>query len=195
MLARVASEVGASERTLRRAVRSGLIHSIDPHSSRIEVPEEEITWVCSHWPLVGRLRVLLRTEPSVELAVLFGSVATGGDVSGVSDVDVLVAVRNPRTDAMTTLRERLAGGLGADVQLVSLERARHNPHLLAEIARDGRPLVDRAALWPSLLRDVRRTRAQTERAGRELHQGAQAALDYFRKLAATRAETPLSLGS
>jgi predicted nucleotidyltransferase len=195
VLARVASEVGASERTLRRAARSGLIRGVDTHSPRIEVPEEEIAWVRSHWPLVGRLRVLLRTEPNVELAVLFGSVARGDDVSGVSDVDVLVAVRNLRADAMEALRERLASGLGADVQLVSLERARRNPHLLAEIVRDGRPLVDRGALWPSLLADVRRTRAQTDRASRELHQAAQAALDYFRALAAARAETPLSLGS
>jgi predicted nucleotidyltransferase len=195
MLARVASEVGASERTLRRAVRSGLIRGIDPHSPRIEVPEEEIAWVRSHWPLVGRLRVLLRTERNVELAVLFGSVARGDDVSEVSDVDLLVAIRNLRADAMEALRERLTSGLGADVQLVSLERARRNPHLLAEITRDGRPLVDRGSLWPPLLAHARRTRAQTDRAGRELHQSAQTALGYFRRLAATRAETALSLGS
>jgi len=36
------------------------------------------------------------------------------------------------------------------VQVVSLEDAKKNPRLLAEVVREGRVLVDRDRTWPSL---------------------------------------------
>jgi predicted nucleotidyltransferase len=195
VLKRLADEVGASERTLRRGVGSQLIRAQRPSSRRLLLSEEEATWVRLHWPLVSQLRAALRTEPNVELAVLFGSTARGDDVAGASDLDLLVELRRSSPGALEALRQRLSRQLPTEVQIVPLEAAWRNPRLLSEVLRDGRPLVDREQAWLSLRAQARQTQAQADRLGGELREGAQAALGYFQGLAAERARLPVEAGS
>jgi predicted nucleotidyltransferase len=191
VLRELAEEVDVSERTLRRGVSSELIRARRPSSRRLLLSEPEIEWVRSHWRLVSELRAALRTEPNVELAVLFGSVARGDDVTGISDVDLLVGLRRPAPGALQVLRTRLGARLSTKVQLVPLEAARRNPRLLAELVRDGRPLVDRERSWQRLQAQAGRAGVQADQLGDDLHESARAALSYFRELAAARARSPV----
>lgn len=188
VLGQLASEVGVHERTLRRAAGCGLIRARRPSSRRLLLSEEEGRWVRSHWQLASQLLAALRTEPNLELAVLFGSVARGDDVAGVSDVDLLVELRSPYPGAIEALRRRLNARVEPTVQLAPLRAVRRDPQLLVEVSRDGRPLVDRSRLWPALRAHAGRTQAQAEEAGRELQEGAGAAVGYFQRLAAARAQ-------
>jgi len=187
-LAGLAREVGVHERTLRRAVGSGLIRAQRPSSRRLSLSEQEMTWVRSHWRLVGQLLAALRTEPNVELGVLFGSVARGAEVKGVSDIDLLVELRRQSPGAIEALRQRLGERLHVSVELVPLQAVLRDPGVLSEVLRDGRPLVDRAGLWPALQARRAQTQVQADRAGRELHEQARAAVGYFQRLAAERAQ-------
>jgi predicted nucleotidyltransferase len=187
VLEELAREVEVHERTLRRAVSGGLIRARRPSSHRLALSERETAWVRSHWPLVGRLLAALRTEPNVELGVLFGSVARGTDVEGLSDVDLLVELRRSSPGALEALRGRLGERVQANVELVPLEAARRDPILLSEVLRDGRPMVDRAGIWPGLQAQRDRTAAQADRAGRASQRNAREALSYFQRLAAERA--------
>jgi predicted nucleotidyltransferase len=153
-----------------------------------------MAWVRSHWSLVSQLLAILRTEPNVELAVLFGSVARGSDVEDASDVDLLVELRRPFPGALEALRHRLAERLQPAVELVPLRVAVRDPHLLAEVLRDGRPLVDRGHLWPKLQAQRGETQAHADRAGRRLHKEAHAAVGYFQRLAAERALSSTGAG-
>ncbi len=194
-LQKLADEVGVSERTLRRGVGSGLVRARRPSSRRLVLSEEEASWIRVHWPLVSRLRAALRTEPSLELAVLFGSAARGDDVAGVSDLDLLVELRRPRPGALEALRVRLNRQLPAEAQLVSLDDARRNPRLLSEVLRDGRPLVDREQSWSRLQADAEQIDIRADRQASESHEEARAALGYFQRLAAARAHSPVGAGS
>lgn len=194
VLRQLADEVGVSERTLRRAVGSGLIRARRPSSRRLLLSEEEATWVRLHWSSVGRLRSALRTEPNLDLAVLFGSAARGDDVEGASDLDLLVGLRRPLPGALEALRLRLSRQLPVAVQLVPVEAVRRNPRLLSEVLRDGRPLVDREQSWSRLRAQASQARAQASRLEGESREGARVALAYFQELAAARARSPLVTG-
>lgn len=191
VLEQLASEVGVSERTLRRAVNGGLIRARRPSARRLLLSDPEVAWVRSHWSLVSQLLAALRTEPNLKLVVLFGSVARGDEVKGVSDVDLMVDFRNPFPGALEVLRLRLNRQLPAELQLVPLEGAIHNPRLLAEVLRDGRPLVDREQSWSRLQARAEDAQAEADHVGGELRVGAQVALGYFQRLAAARARSPV----
>ncbi|HWY17240.1 MAG TPA: nucleotidyltransferase domain-containing protein [Solirubrobacteraceae bacterium] len=193
-LRRLADEVGVSERTLRRGVGSELIRARRISSHRLVVAEGEAEWVRLHWSLIGRLRGALRTEPNLELVVLFGSVARGDDLAGISDVDLLVELRRPYPGALEALRGRLNERVRPDVQLVPLKGALRDPGLLAEVLRDGRPLVDRSGSWPELRAQAEQAHTQADRAGREIQEGARAAIGYFQRLAAARAQASVGAG-
>jgi predicted nucleotidyltransferase len=187
VLEELAREVGVHERTLRRAVSGGLIHARRPSSHRLSISEGETAWIRSHWSLIGQLLAALRTEPNVELGVLFGSVARGTDVEGISDVDLLVELRRSSPGVLDALRQRLGERVQANVELVPLKAARRDSILLSEVLRDGRPLVDRGGIWPGLQAQRDRTTSEADRAGRELRRDARDALSYFQRLAAERA--------
>jgi predicted nucleotidyltransferase len=191
VLEQLASGVGVSERTLRRAVNSGLIRAQRPSARRFLLSDPEAAWVRSHWELVGQLLATLRTEPNLKLVVLFGSVARGDEVKGVSDVDLMVEFRRSFPGALEALRLRLNRQLPVEAQLVPLEGARRNPRLLSEVLRDGRPLVDREQSWSHLQARAGEAQAQADQMGDELRVGAQVALGYFQRLAAVRAHSPL----
>ncbi|HEX5853038.1 MAG TPA: nucleotidyltransferase domain-containing protein [Solirubrobacteraceae bacterium] len=193
-LERLAVEVGVNERTLRRAVGLELIHAQRPSSRRLVLSDSEVAWVRSRWPVVSVLLAALRTEPNVELAVLFGSVAREADATDGSDIDILIELRRPLPGALEALHARLAGALGSDVELVPMRSAERDPHLLAEILRDGRPLVDRGDLWPVLQEKRASTQARARQEGRTLQTEARAAVGYFQRLATERA-APLPTGA
>ncbi|MGO9883298.1 MAG: type VII toxin-antitoxin system MntA family adenylyltransferase antitoxin [Solirubrobacteraceae bacterium] len=121
----------------------------------------EREYVRRSWKLLSALRAALRTEHNVRFALLFGSVARGTDAPG-SDVDVLVALRDPDLRRIVELSAKLTAATGRNVDVVRLEDAQSEPSFLADVITDGRVLVDREGVWPRL-----RSREPTlRRAGR-----------------------------
>jgi len=163
----LAGELRVSERTLRRAVADGTIRGSRPSVRRLTISQGERDWVLRYWPMIARVRAALRTEPSVRLAVLFGSRARGRD-HGRSDLDVLLELDGASPGRLAALEERLTAVAGQDVQLVWLGDAQGSASLMAEVLRDGRVLVDRAGLWPRLKRRERRVVEAARRQDQEL---------------------------
>lgn len=150
-LDRLAGEIGVSGRTLRRAGERQTIRVTRRGPRAVSVSAREYEYVRRHWSLLERALQVLRTRPTVRLAVLFGSVARG-DADATSDVDVLVrTVGGWREQAETAFA--LENALQRPVQLVSLERA--PPLLLSDVLRDGRVLADRDGDWARLKRRSR----------------------------------------
>jgi predicted nucleotidyltransferase len=175
-LSRLASTLDTSERTLRRAAGIGLLKADRVSERCLRVPDAELRYLKSHWSLLAALRAALRTEPNVELGVLFGSVARGTDGER-SDVDILVGVRDPDRFRVLELQDRLAQALGRRIDVVSLADAERSPWLLAEILDEGRVLVDRAGSWPAMAARAEHVRARGER---ELDDRARVVLDRIR---------------
>lgn len=145
----LAEEIGVSERTLRRAVRQGALRAERPTPRTLELPMSERRYVRRSWSLLSTLRNALRTEQSVRFALLFGSASTGMDTAG-SDVDVLVALRDPSLDRVVDLGEKLTAACGRPVDVIRIEDAEADPGLLADVLAEGRVLVDRERLWPRM---------------------------------------------
>ena len=80
----------------RRAVVQDLLRAERPSPRTLEIPVKEREFLRRSWQLLSLLRKALRTEPTVALAVLFGSAARG-EMHSESDVDVLVALRRALT--------------------------------------------------------------------------------------------------
>ena len=116
---------------------------------RYETSLREEAYLRRQWPLLRELRDAFRTEPSVRLAVLFGSQATGR-AGTRSDVDLLVALTDPAAARIAQLTGRLERRLGRDVQLVRLQDAERTPSVMADALEQGRVLVDRDGGWPGL---------------------------------------------
>ncbi len=70
----LATELGAEERTLRRAVAQGTIHCRRQGPRRTRLPPGEEDYLRRHWGLLLELRKALRTERKVRLAVLYEQV-------------------------------------------------------------------------------------------------------------------------
>lgn len=145
----LAEEIGVSDRTLRRAVNEGTLRATRPSPRKLELPLGESLYTRLHWPLLAKLRSVLRTERNVRFAMLFGSTARGED-SERSDIDVMVSLRD--SDYMRTLDlgARLEEAVGREVDVVLLEDAEEDPTFLAMALEDGRVLVDREDVWPGL---------------------------------------------
>ena len=166
-LALLAREVGVHERTLRRAIAEGSLRGVRPSPRTLAVSLSEREYVRRSWKLLSTLRGALRTEHNVRFALLFGSVARGTAAPG-SDVDVLVALRDPDLARVVELSNKLTASTGRRVDVIRLEDAESEPSFLADVIVDGRVLVDREGLWPRLrsrepsLRQTDRVR-QTQR--------------------------------
>lgn len=141
-----ASELGCSERTLRRYINGGMLRGRRVARGQLELSQAEAAYLRGHWRLLSKLMEVLRTERDVRLAVLFGSTATGEDTP-VSDVDVLIAHRRSEWRAQAGVQRRLRRALGTPVDVVTLEQAEAQPSLLADVMREGRVLIDRDGLW------------------------------------------------
>ncbi len=161
-LQEMADNLNVNERTLRRAWALGTLRGTRVTPYRLELPLDERMYLRSHWQTLSRLRSALRTEPNVSMAVVFGSVARGDD-DDASDLDLLVALRDPGLQPQVALTERLRGRTGMALEVVALEDAWRRPSLMLEILRDGRVLVDRDARWQDLRAQDERIRARARR--------------------------------
>jgi predicted nucleotidyltransferase len=148
-LRHLAVELSIPERTLRRAVADGLVHGRRVSPRRFHAPLREESYLRSHWKLLSELRSALRTEPNIELAVLFGSTAVGSDHER-SDIDILVVMRKTDMARVADLAQRLTDRLGREIQPVRLHDAERSPTLMASILKQGRVLVDRERRWSAL---------------------------------------------
>lgn len=174
-LAILSQQVGVSERTLRRAFNEGAIHGERVSPRRLKLSASEKSYVLNRWSLISSLRAVLRTEPNVSFALLFGSAARGDD-RPASDVDLLVEARDSSFGRLIDLGLKLEGALGRRVEILSLEDAEENPLLLREAFRDGRVLIDRGDRWPRL-RAHREEKGGSETWSRDRRQRALAAID------------------
>lgn len=87
-----------------------------------------------------RLRQILAGFPAVRLAVLFGSTARGRRTAR-SDVDLGVLLEEDDPSQLWPIDAAAGTALRRTIDLVDLRRA--PPLLRFEIARDGRPLLER----------------------------------------------------
>jgi predicted nucleotidyltransferase len=163
-LGHTAAKVGASERTLRRYIGTGLLRGRRVGDT-LELPASEERYLIERHALLAGLRAALRTERNVRLAVLFGSVATGDDRDD-SDVDLVVDLTAGGQSDLAALRRRLQSAIDRRVQLVALEDAERFPSLLVDVLEDGRVLIDRDDLWTSVVssRELVVKRARREQA-------------------------------
>jgi predicted nucleotidyltransferase len=145
----LAEQVGASERTLRRAFAEGALRGSRISPRTFQIPLSEREYIRRHWPLLASLRSALRTEPNVRFALLFGSSALGTDTPD-SDVDLLVDLRDARFERLIDLRTKLKDAIGRHVDLVELGDAERELAFLAQVVSVGRVLVDRRGVWPRL---------------------------------------------
>ena len=172
----LAADLGADERTLRRAVAQGTVHCRRPGPRKIKLAPRETEYLRDHWALLSGLRRALRTERHVRLAVLYGSMARG-DADAGSDLDLLVALSGDEDPLATVqLSRRLAGVAAREVDVARLDRIEENaPLLLERVLDEGRVIVDRDGLWADLQRRRRAIRARAERSyRRQMREAAEA---------------------
>jgi predicted nucleotidyltransferase len=146
-LASLATELGTTDRTLRRAVRDGLVRCVRSSPRKLDVPIGEQAYLQANWSLLAQLRAALRTEPSLRAAVLFGAYARGEQQP--SSLDLLVDAEPGA--GLRRVAARLRSRLELPLRLVALTDAEKAPVLLAEIVREGRVLVDREGGWSRLV--------------------------------------------
>lgn len=176
-LREVAATIDADERTLRRAASRGAVRC-EPlvERRRVVVPDDERDYLKAHWPLLSALQRTFRTEPSVRLAVLYGSSARGDDTEE-SDVDILVVLRDEQPADTLRLATRLRRELGRPVDVASLSRVKQqSPLLLLQVLTDGRVIVDRDGLWTDLKSRRDAIRQRTRRARRRQRERTAAVL-------------------
>lgn len=95
----------------------------------------------------------------------------------MSDVDMLVVMRDPSLDRMVDLAAKLTAITGRPVDLVRLEEAERQPSFLADVMETGRVLVDRDEIWTRLRKSEPRLRRQARTRDSQDVQTALAALD------------------
>lgn len=163
LIQELARDLGAEERTLRRAASQGAMRCRRPGPRRLRLAVGEREYLRSHWGLLAGLRRALRTERRVRLAVLYGSLARG-DEDADSDLDLLVSFADERSSDSFRLATRLERTAGRKVDVARLERVEADaPLLLDRVLDEGRVLVDREGSWQRL-RDRRRAiRARAQR--------------------------------
>jgi hypothetical protein len=171
----LAAELGVNERTLRRAVDDGAIRGSRISPRRLKLSPAEESYVLQAWPLLGRLRALLRTERNVRFAALFGSRARG-DERPDSDIDLLVVLDDDAVSRQFGLERRLEAALSLPVQVVTVDDARRAPLLLASAIEDCRVLVDRNDGRRVLQTDYPSIARAAEAADAALRTDAQAAI-------------------
>lgn len=162
----LASDLGADERTLRRAAAQGTIRCRRPGPRRIRLDPGEERYLRAHWNLLAALRQALRTERGVRLAVLYGSVARG-DEDTSSDIDLLVHLADDAPLGRIALANRLSDVAGREVDIARLDRIDAGaPLLLARVLDEGRVIADRDGIWADLQDRRRAIHARAERSYR-----------------------------
>jgi uncharacterized protein len=172
----LAAELGADERTLRRAVSRGTVRGHRPGQRRLQLAPAERDYLRGHWPVLNALTRALRTEPNVRLAVLYGSVARGDD-GPEADLDLLVDLRDDTARAASALSRRLERAMARDVDVARLGPVLGRSRLLLlEALDEGRVIVDRDRRWPDLLARRPRLRESADRAAEAERKAAAAAI-------------------
>ena len=174
-LQELAAELGAPERTLRRAVETRTLRCRRPTPRTLILDDAERDYVHRNWRLLQTLREALRTEPNVKLAVLFGSTARG-DAGPRSDVDLLVAWKDWSRARPGALLAKLEDATGREVDLIRWEQAKKSPLLMDQVLSEGRVIVDRGYVWSRLLAEQDRIIARGRRHERRRAREAEAAL-------------------
>lgn len=129
-----------------------------PRPRTLDLAPGEVEYLRGHWAVLSRLTEALRSEPTVRLAVLYGSTARGEERSD-SDYDVLVDLRDEAAST-SALARRLGEAVDGHVDVARLSRVRSEaPFLLLQALHEGRVLADREGVWPAL-------QAQRETIGR-----------------------------
>jgi predicted nucleotidyltransferase len=173
----LAADLDVQERTLRRAVSQGAFRASRIGPRRLALAPGERNYLRGHWPLLSELRRALRTEHSVRLAVLYGSLARG-DEDGGSDLDLLVSFVSDRPSAAFKLAGRLERVSGRRVDLARLERVEAEaPLLLDRVLDEGRVLIDRDGQWDRLRERRSAIRARARRDHRRQMTGAEKAIE------------------
>ncbi|MFY9487770.1 MAG: nucleotidyltransferase domain-containing protein [Solirubrobacterales bacterium] len=168
VLAELASEVGVNERTLRRAVRDGVIRADRRSQRSLDISLLEREFVRQTWRTIAALRESLRTESNVRLALLYGSVASGTH-SPRSDCDLIVELHDPSLERLADLGAKLSVAIDRPVDLTRLSDARRDPAFLSSVIEEARPLIDRDGIWLKLRRQqpmLRRRGAAEQERGR-----------------------------
>ena len=176
-IGQLASDLGAPERSLRRAVALGTVRSRRLSERRLRLPDGEIEYLRDHWDLLAALRQALRTEPAARTVILIGSAARGDDRPG-SDVDLLVDGHDREPLDRMRFGRRLEAKLGRRVDIASLDRAESDPLTMLQVLDEGRVIVDRDDRWAGLRdrraavhkRATRSYRAQRRRAAAMLEE-------------------------
>lgn len=145
----LASQIGANERTLRRALNEGTLRAERPTPRTLKLAASEKRYLRRSWKLLAALREALRTEQNVRFALLFGSAARGDGNEG-SDIDLIVEMRDSSLVRIVDLELKLEELLERRVDVLTLEDAGANPVLLAEAVAEGRTIVDREERWAQL---------------------------------------------
>lgn len=171
----LAADLGAEERTLRRAAAQGTIRCRRLGSRRLRLAPGEREYLRDHWQFLSELRRALRTARRVRLAVLYGSLARG-DEDESSDLDLLVSLSEDRPTSATDLAATVERVAGRRVDVARLSRIEPDTPLLLDRALDeGRVLVDRDGLWQLLQSRRRAIRARAQRSHRrQMSEAAQA---------------------
>jgi predicted nucleotidyltransferase len=175
-LGSLAKEIGVSERTLRRAANEGALRTRRPTPRRLEISQAEKAYARRSWPLLSELRRVLRTEPNVRFALLFGSTARGEDTE-TSDIDLLVEMRDSSLVRLIDLELKLVPLLGRNVDLLSLTDVESNPLLFADALREGRVIVDREDRWAELHSQTARWERRARDTARRRSRQALAGID------------------
>lgn len=167
VLQELAADLGAQERTLRRAVAQGTLHASRIGPRRLALGDGEREYLHAHWPLISALRGALRTEQRVRLAVLYGSLARG-DEDEDSDIDLLVSFADDSPFSLYPLSHRLQNVCDRHIDIARLERVEAGaPLLLERVLDEGRVLVDRDGQWRALQQRGPTIRARAVRAHRK----------------------------
>lgn len=175
-LGQLARQVGASERTLRRAVDDGCLRGTRRSPRRLELTAREKDYILRRWKLLAGLRQALRTEQNVRFALLFGSAARGDD-SEKSDIDLVVEMRDSSLVRIVDLELKLEALLERRVDVTTLEDAGSNPALLAAVVEDGRAIVDREDRWAGLSSETEAIERRAQRHLSERKRRAMAGID------------------
>jgi len=177
LIQELALDLGAEERTLRRAVSQGTLRAHRPQPRRLRLAPGEREYLRTHWQLLSELRQALRTERDVRLVVLYGSVARGDEDAG-SDLDLLVCLADDRPVSDYRLATHLENVIARKVDVVRLARVEADaPLLLDRVLEEGRVLVDRDGRWQELQGRRRAIRARAQRAYRRQMAGAGQAIE------------------
>lgn len=176
----LARQLGANERTLRRAIAEGTLRAERPTPRKLVLEAAEKQYLRRSWKLLAALREALRTEQNVRFALLYGSAARGDDSAG-SDLDLIVEMRDPSSLRVVDLELKLEGLLGRRVDVLTLEDARANPVLIADAVAEGRTIVDREQRWAQLRSEAA---LMNRRARRHLRERSRRALTGIDRLLA-----------